>query len=106
MDDEIKINGVVEGLREQLLDIILTHKPVKKIILYGSRATENFRNTSDIDLAIIDDKWTDRDIAITHNNLEEDLFTPLKLDLVHFDNIKKDGLKNAILNGVVLYESE
>ena len=95
-----------DGLTEELKKLILSRKPAKKIILFGSRATDDFRKTSDIDIAIVDKTWTDTDIAIVHSDIEEYLPTPLKFDLVNFYAITKESLKEAVLNGIVLYESK
>ncbi len=100
-----KINGVPDLLTEGLIKIIIAHKPVKKIILYGSRATKNYRKTSDIDIAIVDESWTHDDISLVHFNLEEDLSTPLTIDLVNFYNLPKQSMKDAINKGIPIYES-
>jgi predicted nucleotidyltransferase len=100
-----KINGVPDSLTEELIKLIIAHKPVKRIVLYGSRATNNFRKTSDIDIAIVDENWVHDDISLVHFNLEEDLSTPLKIDLVNFYNVSKQSMKDAISKGITLYES-
>ena len=102
---ENKINGVPDSLTEELIKSIIAHKPVKKIVVYGSRATSNYRKTSDIDIAIVDENWSHSDISLVHFNLEEDLFTPLTIDLVNFYNVSKQSMKDAINKGITLYES-
>ncbi len=86
--------------------MIIAHKPVKKIVLYGSRATNNYRKTSDIDVAVVDENWTSDDLSLVHFNLEEDLSTPLKIDLVNFYNVHKQSMRDAINKGITLYESK
>ena len=85
--------------------MITSHKPVKKIVLYGSRATDNYRKTSDIDIAIVDQDWDAGDISLVHFNLEEDLSTPLVIDLVNYYNVHKQSMRDAINKGITLYES-
>lgn len=99
-----KIRGVPDSLTEKLIRTIIDHKPVKKIVLYGSRATENYRKTSDIDIAIIDENWNYNDMSLVRFNLEEDLSTPLTIDLVNYYNVHKKSMQDAIDKGVVLYE--
>ena len=101
-----KINGVPDSLTKELIKLIITHRPVKKIVLYGSRATDNYRKTSDIDIAIVDENWTHSDISLVHFNLEEELSTPLTIDLVNYYNVFKQSMKDSINKGVTLYESK
>ena len=101
-----KIKGVPASLTEKLIELIIAHKPVKKIVVYGSRATSDYRKTSDIDIAIVDENWTSSDISLVHFNLEEELSIPLKIDLVNFYNVSKQSMKDAINKGITLYESK
>lgn len=105
MQSKNKINGVPEEITKELIKIIISHKPVKKVIVYGSRATNKYRKTSDIDIAIIDENWTPDDVSLVHSDLEEDLSTPLTIDLVSFYNVSKQSMKDAITKGITLYES-
>ena len=93
-------------LLNQIVAQIISFKPVNKIILYGSRAEGNFKETSDIDLAIFGKNWNDTDINLMKNKLEEEISTPLKFDLIHFEHIQKTSLRKMILQkGKTLYES-
>ena len=103
---ENKINGVPDSLTEELIKLIIAHKPVKKIVVYGSRATNNYRKTSDIDIAIVDKNWDSSDMSLARFNLEEELSTPLTIDLVNYYNIHKKSMQDAINRGLVLYESK
>lgn len=99
--------GLNQELCKQLLDSILSYKKVEKVVIYGSRARDNFTKTSDIDIAIFANDWTDKDINLTKDLLEENIKTPLKIDLVNFYAITKETLKENILNnGITIYESK
>lgn len=99
-----KIKGLEKSLLDKIINVILEYKKPEKIMVFGSRAGTDFQATSDIDIAILDRTWTDKDINIVKNNLEENLKTPLKFDVLNFYNISKDKLKNDILkNGKVIY---
>ena len=92
-------------LLSQIIELILEYKTPEKILLFGSRSGENFKETSDIDLAIFAKEWTDTDFNLVKNSLEEFIKTPLKFDLVNFYGIKKTSLKEKILKeGELLYE--
>ena len=99
--------GLEEYLAKEIIKIVTSHKNVDKIILYGSRATDTFRRTSDIDLAILDKNWTSRDINLVKFNLNEYVKTPLKFDVVSFYDLTKESLKENILrDGRIIYESK
>lgn len=99
--------GLEEHLAKEIIKIVRAHKNVDKIILYGSRAMDTFRRTSDIDLAILDKSWTSRDINLVKFDLNEHVKTPLKFDVVNFYELAKESLKENILReGRVIYESK
>jgi len=100
-----KIKGINEGLLPQILDLILKYKKPEKIVIFGSRASDNFEDTSDIDIAIFGKDWTDKDINIVKYNLDEFIKTPLKFDLLNFYKIDKTKLKENILReGKIIYD--
>jgi predicted nucleotidyltransferase len=101
-----EISGLDKKISDQIVKLILKYKIPEKIAIFGSRAKGEFKETSDIDIAIFGKDWTDKDINITRHILNEFIKTPLKIDVVNFYSINKDSLKQQILkNGKTLYES-
>jgi proline iminopeptidase len=101
-----KINGVDIKVTRQIINLILAYKAPEKIVIFGSRAENSFKNNSDIDIAIFGKNWKDKDVNIVKNSLEEFIKIPLKFDIVNFYNLKKPALKENILKeGRVLYGS-
>ncbi|MBU1007449.1 MAG: nucleotidyltransferase domain-containing protein [Candidatus Omnitrophica bacterium] len=99
-----KIKGLKKSLLDDIIDVILKYKKPEKIMVFGSRTGTDFRASSDIDIAIFGRAWTDKDINMVKNDLEENLKTPLKFDVLNFYNIDKDKLKDDILRkGRVIY---
>jgi uncharacterized protein len=99
-----KILGIDKNLLEKITQIILRHKEAEKIIIFGSRAGGCFKDTSDIDITILGKNWTDTDINLVKDNLDEDIKIPLKFDVLNFYEINKDKLKEDILKkGIVIY---
>lgn len=82
---------LAKGLTEEIIREILFYKKPEKIVLFGSRAAGRARETSDIDIAIFGEKWTDRDINLLKDRLEEHVKTALKFDVLNFYRIKKNG---------------
>ena len=89
----------------QKIQSVLSHYPqVERAILYGSRATETYRNGSDIDLTLYGD-------ALTHNILSridtelDDLLLPYTIDLSIFHQIDNPVMVEQIQRiGVNFYE--
>ena len=98
--------GIDGNLLSKIVELILDYKKTEKIVIFGSRAGENFKRTSDIDIAIFGKNWEDRDINIMKFKLDENIKIALKFDVLNFYNISKESLKRNILNkGRVLYDS-
>ena len=101
------IMNLNQTIISQIIEIVKIRKKVHKLVLFGSRATNNARWTSDIDLAVFGNNLSDADLNLIKDDLEEKVKTPLKFDVVHFDALKKESLKSEILKeGIVIYESK
>ena len=87
----------VKTVLDDIVKLVLSHKNAQKIILFGSRARGDASPASDIDIAIVDPLWTREDINILRGQLNEEIATALKIDLVGYDLLEKTGLKERIL---------
>lgn len=97
------------GLRQEDINAInrclAQYSAIKMVILYGSRAKGNYRNSSDIDLTIIDVNMSFSDLLQLENMLD-DLLLPYKIDLSLKRQISNPELIAHIDRvGVVFYES-
>lgn len=91
---------------DEIINCIRKRKEIEKIVLFGSRARDDFKESSDIDIAVFGKSWTDTDINITKDELEQNINIPLKFDLINYYSIKKGALKERICQeGRVIYES-
>ena len=84
-----------ERIIKQLRDIGEKSEKIDTIILFGSRAIGDHQAKSDIDLAFVTPKMTEGQWAEFTFNLEEQLDTFLKLDLIKYETASTD-LKNII----------
>jgi len=76
---------------------------IKKVVLFGSRARGDNKNTSDIDLAIY--VMNDFDDKGSFTLDIEDIETLLKFDIVFIDNNSDEKLiENIEKDGVVIHE--
>ena len=87
----------VKTVLDHVVRLVLLHKNAQKIVLFGSRARGDASRTPDIDIAIIDPSWTREDINVVRGQLNEEIATALKIDLVSYDLLEKNGLRDRIL---------
>jgi len=98
------MTGIDNALLNKIIKLITDYKKPEKIIIFGSRANGNFKEASDIDIAILGKDWTDKDINIVKHNLDEFIKTPLKFDVLNFYALTRDKFKKEILEkGEVVY---
>ncbi|MDE6852657.1 MAG: nucleotidyltransferase domain-containing protein [Lachnospiraceae bacterium] len=76
---------------------------VQKIVLFGSRARGDYREKSDIDLAI----YGCQDFLDLSEQLEEELWSLLQLDLIDMNgnSVSKELMDEIERDGVILYEA-
>lgn len=96
-------------LDKRVLDAIIClisgYKQVDKIVIFGSRARSDCSMKSDIDIAVFGNAISDTDVNIIKHRLEEEIKTILKFDVVNFNTIEKNSLRDNILKqGKVIYE--
>ncbi len=97
------------GLRQKDMDYMIRLfvgiPAIEKVLLFGSRAAGNFEKGSDVDLAVVGENVTSREISRLHFLLEEESPTLLGFDVVHYDSLKNESLKREIdENGKVIYQ--
>ena len=78
-----------------LRSVFEQHRKVDEVILFGSRAKGEFKNNSDIDLAIVGPKLTTTDLLKIENEID-DLLLPYKVDLVLIHQIENQDLLDHI----------
>jgi predicted nucleotidyltransferase len=103
---EIKLNKY--GLREKDMDFMIhvfeSRPEIESVILYGSRATGQFERGSDVDLALKGKEVNWETISYIHTMLEEESPTLLGFDVLDYDRLRNQKLKEEIdKNGVVIF---
>ncbi len=96
--------GLRETDIEKLIDMLASNSKISKIILFGSRAKGNFGEGADIDISLTGNNLNLDDIIDA--KLETDqLNLPYKFDLVIYERIKENALKEHIDRvGIVLFD--
>lgn len=88
--------GLLEKDIEEIISVLEKFPKVENAIVFGSRAKGNFKNGSDVDIAL---KGKDLDFdTISHVSyqLNEETQMPYKFDLLNYHTIKEPELKNHI----------
>lgn len=95
------MNNFTELYKEIIVPIIVKYAPDAKIILYGSRARGDFREGSDIDVAL--DMGHKMDTLIISNivgDLEESRL-PIRFDIVDFRSVAEEMQNRILRDGVI-----
>lgn len=91
--------GIKPIVIEEICDIARKYR-VKKVILFGSRARGNFKEKSDINLAV-----KGGDFIRFMLDVNEETSTLLKFDLVNLDEEIQNELRESIKKeGKIVYE--
>lgn len=95
--------GINEKNYKEILDIFAQIPQIEKVVLFGSRARGDYKNTSDIDLAV---KFKKEDKKLFLINKLEELNCILKFDVLNIDKIDNVKLlENIEKEGIILYNS-
>ena len=103
IENELAAKSRATGIKEQVLTEInklAETYQIKKVVLFGSRARGDFRERSDIDLAVYGGDFTRFSLDV-----DEKTWTLLQYDFVDMDQSVQPELIAAIeKEGVILYE--
>ncbi len=96
--------GIYNNSFKMILESFLLFPKIEKAIIFGSRAMGNFKNGSDIDIAIIGNNIDFDTTARIHGKLNEELPIPYFIDVVNFNSIESEELKKHIsTEGKIIY---
>lgn len=99
--------GIYEKSYSLLINAISEYPQIEKAIIFGSRAMGNYKKGSDIDIAIVGSRINYEITAQLNAELNEQLPIPYFIDVVNFNTINNDELKQHILKeGKACYEKE
>jgi len=96
------------GLRENDLKIIINtlvaFPEVEKAVFFGSRAKGNYRTGSDVDICISGYKVSQQTCTRIRYLLNEELLLPYFFDVLHYEKISNQNLKDHIDKvGILFY---
>jgi predicted nucleotidyltransferase len=88
--------GITPKSMNMIINVLMNKKEVQKAAIFGSRSIGNYKNGSDIDIAIYGANITADLVNEISVELNEKLPLPYYFDIVHYDSLKHDGLKDHI----------
>ncbi len=98
--------NIEESIKNRLAEIFQKNSTIEKAILFGSRARGDHKKTSDIDIAVFSKDMSSKDFNLLIDEINQ-INTALSFDIIHYERLNKEVLKNDILrDGVIIYERE
>ena len=98
--------GLKEKTIEQIRDAFASYPQIEEAIIYGSRAMNNFKNGSDIDITLKGSELNHSMINKISRELD-DLLLPYSFDISIFKQINNPELVEHMKRvGVVFYEKK
>lgn len=92
-----------DKLKNELKTIFSKYKEIEKVLLFGSRAREDNKYNSDVDLCLFGKNITHLIQAKISMDIDE-INTPLSFDILNFNELTKQELIDNIINeGVEIY---
>ncbi len=99
-------DGLKDAHRSSIIDVFRANSRVERAVLFGSRAMQNFTESSDIDIALFGKALTITDHGDILDSIEETT-VPQRVDLLLFDKIEEPALRNHICQrGIELYRKQ
>ena len=104
MEESFIKYDIPDRFLSELIKYCATNANIKKVLLYGSRARNDFRFNSDVDLVLYTTNITHSEQNLIEYRVQE-VPTHLKIDIVFMNRLtKKELIQNIKRDGVILYE--
>lgn len=98
--------GIPPDALERIRAVLAGYDAVQSASIYGSRARDTARNSSDIDIALEGPALSQRHLASIANALD-DLLLPWKIDLCLVSELEDEALlANICQDGKILYRKD
>ncbi|GMV00202.1 MAG: hypothetical protein AMXMBFR51_29340 [Ignavibacteriota bacterium] len=89
------------GLQDSDMDVInkilMNYDEIEEAYIFGSRAKGNYRQGSDVDIALKGEDIKRSQVLEISDLLNEETNMPYRFDIVHFDSIDRRELSEHIL---------
>ncbi|CAC9483825.1 Type I restriction-modification system, specificity subunit S (EC, partial [uncultured Gammaproteobacteria bacterium] len=89
-------NGLSDKQLKEIVNVLCQYKAVDKSVLFGSRAMGSYKKGSDVDITIMGENADFTLAAKIKSHLEDDTYLPYFFDVISYNTIKSDELKEHI----------
>ncbi|MEN6462304.1 MAG: nucleotidyltransferase domain-containing protein [Syntrophomonas sp.] len=97
--------GLSEKSLAMIIEALSRWSEIRQASIFGSRATGDYKKGSDVDIVIYGSQITEEIVVGLAALLNEGLPLPYYFDIVHYESISNDALKNEIDSyGKLLYK--
>lgn len=98
--------GLSNDILASMKSVFQQNELIQQVILFGSRAMGNYREASDIDLAIVAEHFS-YDALLTVSVQLTELNLPYLVDLIDYNKLTESDFKNHIdRKGILLYSKQ
>lgn len=84
--------GLLDEDMEAIISVMNKHTKVESACIFGSRAKGNFKNGSDVDIALKGDEMDFNTVSQISYLLNEETNMPYKFDVLNYHSIKEPDL--------------
>lgn len=88
--------GLLDSDISSIVEVISHHEKVKSATIFGSRAKGNFKNGSDVDIALKGENLDFDTISEVSYLLNEETNMPYKFDILNYHTVKEPELVRHI----------
>lgn len=96
---------IQDTVLQQVVSLLTSYQGVEEVYLFGSRSNGTASERSDYDIAIRTNGISDKEFNLLSLQVQEDIFTLHKIDLVHLNTLSNSALlDNIIHKGSLLFK--
>lgn len=88
-------HGLTEKQLKEIITVLARYSQISEALIFGSRAMGNYKNGSDVDIALKGDVCASDAVSVKHE-LEEETYLPFFFDVVAYNAISNQKLKEHI----------
>jgi len=97
--------GLIERDMKYILEAVSKYPEIEEVIIFGSRAIGNYKKGSDVDIALKGQEINRKTVIRLSNDLNEEYPLPYFFDVLNYNEITNEELKEHIDNiGKVIYK--
>jgi len=90
--------GLLERDLKYIIEAVSKYPEIEEVIIFGSRAMGNYKKGSDVDLALKGEKVERKTVRRLSDDLNEEYPLPYFFDVVNYNDISNEELKEHIDN--------